>query len=139
MTTLLPNRPSLVLSPFSDRTQSPLFRQTHYFPIPKPCLRGSLAVARFGFRPDPEAAEGVVRELLGRAEGFLYTLADAAVSSSPSSDALTTAKQNDDWLSGIANYMESVLKVTIKHQIFDRKCLVGGISCVEKRKLLCRF
>ncbi|GMN49089.1 hypothetical protein TIFTF001_018255 [Ficus carica] len=111
MTTLLPNRPSLVLSPFSDRTQSPLFRQTHYFPIPKPCLRGSLAVARLGFRPDPEAAEGVVRELLGRAEGFLYTLADAAGSSSPSSDALTTAKQNDDWLSGIANYMESVLKV----------------------------
>lgn len=68
-------------------------------------------MARLGFRPYPEAAEGVVRELLGRAEGFLYTLADAAVSSSPSSDALTTAKQNDDWLSGIANYMESVLKV----------------------------
>lgn len=68
-------------------------------------------MARLGIRPDPEAAEGVFRELLGRAEGFLYTLADAAVSSSPSSDALTTAKQNDDWLSGIANYMESVLKV----------------------------
>lgn len=43
---------------------------------------------------------------------MLYTIADAAVSSS--SDAVTSttvAKQDGDWLSSISNYMESVLKV----------------------------
>ncbi|PON42328.1 Membrane insertase [Parasponia andersonii] len=124
MTTLLPHRPSLVLAPpvpFQDRTQNPLLRRTHYlgFSQTKPCLRGSHAVARLGikpeFFPDPDIAEGLVRELFGGAEGFLYTLADAAVSSSSSSsspDAVTTsAKQSGDWLTGITNYMESVLKV----------------------------
>ncbi|EXB82457.1 ALBINO3-like protein 1 [Morus notabilis] len=72
---------------------------------PRLALRGSPPVSN----PAPKAAESVGRGLLGRAEGFLYTLADAAVSST--SDSVTTAKQSDDWLSGIANYMESVLKV----------------------------
>lgn len=61
--------------------------------------------------PDPEAAESLVWDLLGRAEGFLYTVADAAVSSS--SDAATASKQSGDWLSGITNYLETVLKVLI--------------------------
>ncbi|KAF8040727.1 hypothetical protein BT93_B2836 [Corymbia citriodora subsp. variegata] len=79
---------------------------------PTPLRRGTLCVARLGFNPDPESAEVFVRELFGRAEGLLYTIADAAVSSSPDAVASdTVAKQNGDWLSGITNYMESVLKV----------------------------
>jgi YidC/Oxa1 family membrane protein insertase len=74
-----------------------------------------MAVARAGFNspglfPDPDAAESVVRDLFGRAESLLYTIADAAVSSS--SDSVTGAtKQSSDWLSGITYYMEVVLKV----------------------------
>ncbi|KAM6589485.1 hypothetical protein CsatA_012090 [Cannabis sativa] len=120
MNTVLPHRPSLVLSPVPvpDRTQNPVFRRTHYFglaPLSKPGLRGSLAVARLGFKPDffpdPDSTEGFVRELFGRAEGLLYTVADAAVSSSSSSDTVTTAKQNSDWFTGITNYMETILKI----------------------------
>ncbi|XP_062110530.1 ALBINO3-like protein 1, chloroplastic [Humulus lupulus] len=124
MNTVLPHRPSLVLAPapvpVPNRTQNPLFRRTHYFgfaPLPKPGLRGSLAVAKLGFKPeffpDPDSAEGFVRELFGRAEGLLYTVADAAVSSSSvsTSDTVTTAKQSGDWFTGITNYMETVLKV----------------------------
>lgn len=73
-------------------------------------------MARLGFKPeflpDPESAEGFVRELFDRTEGFLYTVADAAVSSSSStSDTVSTTKQSGDWLTGITNYMETVLKV----------------------------
>lgn len=73
-----------------------------------------MAVARVGFNspgffPDPDAAESVVRDLFGRAESVLYTIADAAVSSSDSVPGAT--KQSSDWLSGITYYMESVLKV----------------------------
>eukprot|EP00268_Persea_americana_P018788 TRINITY_DN1958_c0_g1_i4.p1 TRINITY_DN1958_c0_g1~~TRINITY_DN1958_c0_g1_i4.p1 ORF type:complete len:565 (+),score=105.82 TRINITY_DN1958_c0_g1_i4:201-1895(+) len=59
--------------------------------------------------PDPE----LVRELLGRAEAFLFTVADAAVTSSSDAAAATTttSKQSGDWLSGITNYMETILKV----------------------------
>jgi len=54
----------------------------------------------------------LLRELFGRAEGLLYTIADAAVSSSSDTVAASaTAKQSNDWLSGITNYMETVLKV----------------------------
>ncbi|CAM8984200.1 unnamed protein product [Rhodiola kirilowii] len=54
------------------------------------------------------------RRVLVRAESLIYTIADAAVSSS---DAVVEAgggggvKQSSDWLSGITYYMESVLKV----------------------------
>ncbi|KAK7387553.1 hypothetical protein VNO78_28439 [Psophocarpus tetragonolobus] len=69
-------------------------------------LRGSVSVARFAFKPgfflpDPDDSEGLLRELFGRVEGLLYTIADAAA----------TTKQTNDWLSGITNYMETVLKV----------------------------
>ncbi|KAL5552714.1 hypothetical protein UlMin_040115 [Ulmus minor] len=117
MSTLLPNRPSLVFSPFPDRTQNPILRRNHFFGLThqKTCLRGSLSVARLGFRPDlfpdPESADGLIREVFGRAEGLLYTIADAAVSSSSSSEAVTSSKQSGDWLSGITNYMETILKV----------------------------
>jgi hypothetical protein len=47
-----------------------------------------------------------LEELLSRADGFLYTVADAAVEAQNS-------KPNEDWFSGIANYMEIILKVII--------------------------
>ncbi|GAY43974.1 ALBINO3-like protein 1 [Citrus sinensis] len=107
MATSLSIHQNLILSPFPNRTdiQTPLFTRTHFGQ--KPFLRGSICVAKFGLRPDPNSADGV-KELLGVAERLLFTLADAAVSSS---DAVTTTKQNSDWLSGITNVMETVLKV----------------------------
>ncbi|XP_030960795.1 ALBINO3-like protein 1, chloroplastic [Quercus lobata] len=112
--------PYLVLSPFPVRTtiSNPLFHRTHHFytnplslSLPKPYLRGSTAVARFGFKPGlfPDPDSNAIAELLGRAESILYTLADAAVSSSDT--VSSTTKQSNDWLSGITNYMETVLKV----------------------------
>ncbi|KAE8705500.1 ALBINO3-like protein 1 [Hibiscus syriacus] len=108
----------LVLSPFVNRTgpPNPLFKRAQ-FSNHRPFLRGSLSVAKFGFKPgflpDPDASEGAIRELFTRAESFLYTIADAAVSSSDTitTTTATTAKQNNDWLSGIADSMETVLKV----------------------------
>ncbi|KAL0421488.1 UNVERIFIED_CONTAM: ALBINO3-like protein 1, chloroplastic [Sesamum latifolium] len=111
--------PNSVLSPFPGRrrTLSPVSDRTHFsnFTIQRPFLRGSLGVARFGLGqvpfPDPEDAELMMKDLFGRVEGFLYTVADAAVASSDKVDAVATTKQNSDWLSGITNAMEVVLKV----------------------------
>src|ERR1044072_8464401 len=115
MAALLPCAPNIVSAPNWSRSRLPHRPPSHAFSgSTRHFLRGSLSVARFGLQPgilpDPDAAEGVVRELFTRAEGFLYTIADAAVSSSDA--AATTAdsaKQNSDWLSGITNYMETVL------------------------------
>ncbi|GAB4840510.1 ALBINO3-like protein 1, chloroplastic [Ancistrocladus abbreviatus] len=92
-----------------------LFHQTHYSRQfnSKPLFRGTLTIPHFGFLnsgqvADQEIAVGVFKELFGRAEGFLYTIADAAVSNS---ETISSNKQNSDWLSGITNYMESILKV----------------------------
>ncbi|XVE85216.1 hypothetical protein DITRI_Ditri17bG0073800 [Diplodiscus trichospermus] len=115
-------RPSmlLVLSPLVDRTgpPNPLFNRTQFsgFPPYRPFLRGSLSVTKFGFKPgllpDPDASEGVVRELFTKAESLIYTIADAAISSSDTVPTATSAtKQNNDWLSGITNSMETILKV----------------------------
>jgi hypothetical protein len=49
-----------------------------------------------------------IPELLTRAEGLLYTIADAAVSADP---AVATTQQNRDWLSGLTDGLESILKV----------------------------
>ncbi|KAF3341687.1 ALBINO3-like protein 1 [Carex littledalei] len=46
-----------------------------------------------------------LEELLSRADGFLYTIADAAVASAQES------KPTEDWFSGIASYMEIILKI----------------------------
>ncbi|GMH31100.1 hypothetical protein Nepgr_032943 [Nepenthes gracilis] len=118
MSTFLSLGPHLILYTFPTRTsttQNPLFHRTQFSrqSNSKTLLRGALAVANFGLLnsgqlPDPENVEGVVRELFGRAEGFLYTIADAAISNS---ETVSTTKQNSDWLSGITNYMESILKV----------------------------
>ncbi|KAL6638695.1 hypothetical protein ACP70R_023806 [Stipagrostis hirtigluma subsp. patula] len=53
-----------------------------------------------------------VGELLGRVEALLYTVADAAVSVAPEVAVDGgRAKESGDWLSGITNSMETVLKV----------------------------
>ncbi|KAK6160307.1 hypothetical protein DH2020_003688 [Rehmannia glutinosa] len=117
-----PIGPNVLLSPFPGRTRTanPLFHKTHFsnLAIQRPFLRGSLGVARFGLGqvpvPDAENTELIIRDLFGRVEGFLYTVADAAVNSSDTVDAVSTTKQNSDWLSGITNAMEVVLKVNWK-------------------------
>ncbi|XP_057509737.1 ALBINO3-like protein 1, chloroplastic [Actinidia eriantha] len=116
MSTFLSISPHSLLSPFPHRTttQNPLLHRTHHLcsPHQRPFLRGTLSVAKFGFKhvplPDPDSAEGLMKDLFGRAEGLLFTIADAAVSSA--SEPATGAKQGSDWLTGITNYMETVLK-----------------------------
>ncbi|KAM7269365.1 hypothetical protein ACFE04_024862 [Oxalis oulophora] len=115
-------RPNLILTPPSSR-----FRPHHYYQFGgggphhlSNKFRGSLGVTRLGFQPDHE----LVRDLFDKAESLLYTIADAAVSSSDSpldvvTDA-TTKQQNSDWFSGITNSMETILKV-----------LKGGLSSVH--------
>ena len=44
-----------------------------------------------------------------RAEGLLYTIADSAVSSDPA--VVANTQQNRDWLSGLTDGLESILKV----------------------------
>ncbi|XP_037497760.1 ALBINO3-like protein 1, chloroplastic [Jatropha curcas] len=114
---LSPSLPNLVLCPFPDRTRTlnPLLPRPQFgsFSTHKPFLRGSVCVARFGFKglfPDPDGAtEGLIMDLFSRAESILYTIADSAVSNSDTIS--TTTKQNNDWLSGITSYMETILKV----------------------------
>ncbi|XP_059316362.1 ALBINO3-like protein 1, chloroplastic [Lycium ferocissimum] len=117
--------PNSILSPFIDRTRTlnPVFHKTHFgnLAVSKPFSRGMLGVARFGSGQDPfldpENAEMIFKDLFARAEGLLYTVADAAVVSGSGDTtvvdgATESAKQNSsDWLSGITNGMESVLKV----------------------------
>ncbi|CAA0833736.1 ALBINO3-like protein 1- chloroplastic [Striga hermonthica] len=113
--------PNLVVSPSPGRTRistvNPVFQRANFssFSTHKPLFRGSLGLARFGLgqlpSPDPENAELLFRDLIGRVEGFLYTIADATVTSSDTVDAVSTNRQSSDWLSGITNVMEVVLKV----------------------------
>ncbi|KAL6569177.1 hypothetical protein OROHE_003458 [Orobanche hederae] len=122
--------PNLVLSPFPGRTRTvnPFYRRIHFCNTAlsqRLDLRRSLVLARFGLGqvpvPDPEDAELIIRDLFGRVEGFLYTVADAAVNSSDTVDAVSTTKHNNsDWLSGVTNAMEVVLKV-----------LKGGLSTLH--------
>ncbi|XP_058787036.1 ALBINO3-like protein 1, chloroplastic [Vicia villosa] len=118
MAALLPCTPTLLYAPFASRRRSHLPLKPHsqaFSGSTKRFLRGSLSVARFGLQPgvlpEPDDAEFVVRELINRAEGLLYTIADAAVSSSDTVVTTTAAKQSNDWLSGITNFMETILKV----------------------------
>lgn len=110
-----------LLSPFSDRSMvlNPSFRRTHWenLSIHGPFFRGELGVTRFGLGqvPFPDS-EGALKDLFGRVEGLLYTIADAAVSGSSDVVNATTSSstKQSDWLSGITNAMESVLKVWLK-------------------------
>mgnify|MGYP000140798461 CR=1 FL=1 len=76
----------------------------------------ALLTVRASFHDLDSASEFVSRgfpELVTRAEGLLYTIADAAVSAT--SDAAVSVdasqQQNRDWLSGLTDGMESILKV----------------------------
>ncbi|GAU43200.1 hypothetical protein TSUD_300870 [Trifolium subterraneum] len=120
MAVLLPSTPTILSTPFANRTTTHFPVRPHSNPFSlstKRFLRGSLSVTRFGFQPgflpEPEDTEFVIRELYSRTEGFLYTIADAAVSSSDTvvNTAIATAKENNDWFSLITNYVETVLKV----------------------------
>ncbi|KAI3892681.1 hypothetical protein MKX03_005115 [Papaver bracteatum] len=73
----------------------------------KPSVRDSIGIVKFGLNPssfDFDGSDGLIQHLFGKIEGILYTVADIAVSTS-------TKNQNSDWLSGVTNLMETVLKV----------------------------
>ncbi|XP_042503193.1 ALBINO3-like protein 1, chloroplastic [Macadamia integrifolia] len=106
---------SLFLSPTVDRPRHVnrlLHRSSHGFSIKKSLVPCKVGVVRSSLNPDSftdlDSIEPLFRQLFGRAEGFFYTIADAAVSSS---DSVSVSKQNGDWLSGITGYLESFLKV----------------------------
>ncbi|CAI9093307.1 OLC1v1028777C1 [Oldenlandia corymbosa var. corymbosa] len=123
--------PSSIRSPITDRskTLNPSFhRRTQLGYLSNTnglCTRSTVGVARFGlgevpfFDPDG-STEGIIRDVFGRVEMFLYTVADAAVSSDALADTTTTTAKQSDWLSGITNGMETVLKV-----------LKGGLSALH--------
>ena len=77
-------------------------------------------MAKFGFKhvplPDTDIAEGLIKDLFGKAECLLFTIADATVSSS--SELVTGAKQGSDWLTGITNHMKTVIKVCVNESKF---------------------
>ncbi|WOH16614.1 hypothetical protein DCAR_0936172 [Daucus carota subsp. sativus] len=110
MTSLLSFTPSPILSPppFLTRpgTNPLLHNPTRFGSLSphRPFVPRTLCVVNFGSGqlPDSETIKG----LFGKAESILYTIADAAVST----ENVTNSK-NNDWFSGISNYMETVLKV----------------------------
>lgn len=97
-------------------------------------------MAQFGLGPGSFPDPGFSLDLIkDHAESLLYTIADAAVSSSETFESVsgTTTKQNSDWFSGIANYMETILKVKFSSSFF-----VNLLSCcvIELGEdLNCRF
>ncbi|CAN6291121.1 unnamed protein product, partial [Urochloa humidicola] len=75
---------------------------------------GRLGFRRLRLRPVAALGPADAGELLGRVEAFLYTVADAAVSAAPEAVAADGGGAKEvagDWLSGITNSMETVLKV----------------------------
>lgn len=115
MTFLVSFQPTLILTRPATSPFLPHRTQFGSFPHRRPFSRGTLCVSQFGFSqlPDPETAQVLIKGLFGKAEGFLYTIADAAVTASPAAttDPVTTSSKTSDWFSGISNYMETVLKV----------------------------
>ncbi|KAF8708764.1 hypothetical protein HU200_030151 [Digitaria exilis] len=67
----------------------------------------ALRFHRLRLRPAAALGPADAGDLLARAEALLYTVADAAVSAAPEAKEAT----GGDWLSGITNSMETVLKV----------------------------
>ncbi|KAK2443536.1 hypothetical protein P8452_21744 [Trifolium repens] len=103
MAVLLPSTATILSTPFANRIL-PLRHHSHAFsPSTKRFLRGSLSVARFGFQPgfipEPDDAHFAIKELFNRAEDTVVTT------------AIATAKQDNDLLSLITNFVETVLKV----------------------------
>ena len=92
--------------------------QTLALPLPSPrgfsARPGLRSRSRLRLRPVAALGPADAGDLLGRVEAFLYTVADAAVSAA---DPVVTAADGGtkeaagDWLSGITNSMETVLKV----------------------------
>jgi len=90
--------------------------KTLALPLPSPRGFSARPGLRSRSRLRPVAALGPADagDLLGRVEAFLYTVADAAVSAEPvvtAADGGTKEAAAGDWLSGITNSMETVLKV----------------------------
>lgn len=117
MTSLLSITPTPILPPPPSLTRpgsNPfLLNPTRFGSLShhRPFLPRTLCVAKFGSGqlPDPE----IIKDLFGKAESFLYTVADAAVSASPATETVANSK-NNDWFSGISNYMETILKVCMR-------------------------
>jgi YidC/Oxa1 family membrane protein insertase len=135
MAVLLPSTATILSTPFANRIL-PLRHHSHAFsPSTKRFLRGSLSVARFGFQPgflpEPDDAQFVIKELFNRAEGFLYTIADATVLSSDTvvTTAIATAKQNNDLLSLITNFVETVLKVFLSQTSIQLHFYFDSVYC----------
>lgn len=84
-------------------------------PLGFPRGRGTSLAATLG--PEDFSDLHAAPELFRRMEGWLYTLADAALTANSSPDVAGTLveegqKQGRDWLSGITDSMEAVLKVS---------------------------
>src|SRR4051812_33156801 len=103
MTTLLSLNPHPLLLPPSPCLCKPLINPHLPFSFSRR-TRGELLVARSGFShhlPEFGTAAG---EILGRTEAFIYTIADAVVSSAADPVAIVEeSKQKSDWFSGITD------------------------------------
>ncbi|PIA30368.1 hypothetical protein AQUCO_05600063v1 [Aquilegia coerulea] len=115
MATILSLQPqSLLQSPIRTSSNSLLLsHKSNFFTYNKPCVRQSIGVIRFSLKPpssfpDLDGADAFIQHLFSKTESLLYTLADAAVSASSSTNGV---KENGDWFTGITNIMEIVLKV----------------------------
>ncbi|KAG2269627.1 hypothetical protein Bca4012_062650 [Brassica carinata] len=102
---------NLLLSSFSTGRVLHL-RRSRFNHRPSSSSSSRTLVAQFGFSTGPVSLD-LIKE---HAENLLYTIADAAVSSSETFDFVsgtttTTTNQNSDWFTGIANYMETILKI----------------------------
>ncbi|KAF3592156.1 hypothetical protein DY000_02023350 [Brassica cretica] len=106
---------SLILSSTFSTGRVLHFRRSPFSRTPSSSsCRHRTLVAQFGLGPGSFPDPGFSLDLIkDHAESLLYTIADAAVSSSETFESVsgTTTKQNSDWFSGIANYMETILKV----------------------------
>lgn len=118
MAPLLSFHPQQTLIPTSSLLSSRQIQtRIHFLGRPALFSRGSLST-RLG--SSHYYYHHQLEELLSRADGFLYTIADAAV-------AAQESKPNEDWFSGIASYMEIILKVifVISNNAKDRAKLVS--------------
>ncbi|AEE30540.1 OxaA/YidC-like membrane insertion protein [Arabidopsis thaliana] len=118
----------LILSSFSTGKVLQ-FRRSRFSHTPSSSSsRYRTLVAQLGFRPD---SFDFIKD---HAENLLYTIADAAVSSSETFESVagTTTKttQSNDWFSGIANYMETILKV---ESAMAMKSLTPQIKAIQER------
>ncbi|XP_078169859.1 ALBINO3-like protein 1, chloroplastic isoform X2 [Carex rostrata] len=101
MASLLSFHPHQTLIPTSSLLSSRQIQtRIHFLGRPELFPRGSLST-RLGSSHYHHQLE----DLLSRADGFLYTIADSAVA------AAQESKPTEDWFSGIASYMEIILKI----------------------------